>query len=150
MAEKKQARTKRIETANEIIRIIASHGRNFLCNHSDGAAYGEPLRYAEFFDSATTGRLRYRDRGRRFSIVDVCSRGEWRGFCDGGTLRDVIERLRDYIISGKLERLVYVRNYWGYGGDADVANNKLEALYIREGLSQATPGTSEAMGVERE
>ncbi|SIT50469.1 conserved hypothetical protein [Paraburkholderia piptadeniae] len=78
--------------ANQLIRVIASHGRRFFyCVPTD--------RYA---------RIELDPRGRVWFIDDYSAKpiythnyGNWRGFTHGGTLRDLVDDMRDYIMTGK-------------------------------------------------
>lgn len=134
---KKKAKSHRLDVANRILKTIGSHGRLFFSNHSDGACHGEPKRYAEFF-FAYNGRLKYRDRWRG-TEVDITRPGKWRGFADGGTLRRVVEHLRDFIIRGK-EGVVFVREYWGYqDSEQEACNAALLRIYEDEGMVAPSP-----------
>lgn len=83
----------RVEHANQLIRIIGSHGRRFFY-------YAKDTRYARF-------ELR---NGRVYFIDDYSDRAiythrtgftsHWRGFTHGGTLRALVEDMRDYITDG--------------------------------------------------
>lgn len=110
-AEKQQ----RLIEANRIIKVIASHGRRFFfCK--------EKNTFAEFyFDDH--GILWLRDEYTQKSIY-VCCNGRWRYFSNGGTLRDIIRALRDYIrlneplnagIFGPWANWICDRDLWGYG-----------------------------------
>ena len=63
----------------------------------------------------------------RGSRVFVSYRGEWRGFSHGGTLRSLIEAMRDYIRCGTPihpEIIAPAMSYgdmWGYGAEAAAA-----------------------------
>lgn len=130
---RKLAQQHRLAVANRILRTIGNHGRLFFSNYSDGACAGQRKRYAEFF-FAPSGRLKYRDRGRSAAVVDVCASGSWGKFTDGGTLRRVVEHLRDYIMHGH-GGTVLVREYWGYSDlDRALCNNELLEIYEAEGM----------------
>jgi hypothetical protein len=85
----KQAKLKRLELANKVIKAIASCGRNHL-------SYGDRV-----------GSLRLDDNWRcwytdPYSGRDIYThyRGRWRYFTCGGTLKSLIERLSDYVCKG--------------------------------------------------
>ena len=135
---RKQAKQDRLAVANRILRTIGNHGRLFFSNYSDGASAGEPKRYAEFF-VAPSGRLKYRDRGRLAKEVDIAHHGRWAGFTHGGTLRQVVEHLRDYIIHGR-GGTVLVQEYWGYGeSEREACNAALRLIYEAEGMVAPPP-----------
>lgn len=130
---RKQARRQRLEVGNRNLRTIGNHGRQFFSNHSDDAWPEDPKRYAEFF-FAPSGRLKYRDRGRLAKEVDIAHHGRWAGFTDGGTLRRVVEHLRDYIIHGR-GGTVLVREYWGYSeSEREACNAALRRIYEADGM----------------
>lgn len=128
----------RTDVANEIIRIIASHGRHFLSMNSDRRAIEPSARVSRF--EWVGGRLYYRDKytdkllyvhhDARFGILN-------RGFSDGGTLRAVVLHLRDFI-RGK--SVVNIRHFgpwpewvcggdlWGYGDEMDAVRSKIAEL----------------------
>lgn len=102
----------RVEHANELIRLIASCGREFF-------RHGETIAHMEI------------DKRGKVWFVDqyTCSRiythysGRWRGFNHGGTMRRLIEALRDYITKGDMlnPRIIAPidfykdgSNLWGY------------------------------------
>ena len=110
-------KAERLAKANEFIRIIATHGRKFF-NHE-----------------GSISRLLFDDQGR-VSFFDSYSKryvytygnGRWKGFTNGGTLRNLIVRLREYI-QGKIEtgdqlfmilpmynrnKLMWPDHPWGY------------------------------------
>tara|TARA_R110001606_G_scaffold8453_3_gene37202 strand:+ start:5382 stop:5849 length:468 start_codon:yes stop_codon:yes gene_type:complete len=101
----------RVEHANELIRLIASCGREFF-RHGETVAHMEIDQRGKvwFVDEYTRRRIytHYRD--------------DWRGFNHGGTLRNLIEDLRDYISKGETlnplvitpKRLRDHSNIWGY------------------------------------
>ncbi len=134
---RKKAKLHRLDVANRILKTIGSHGRLFFSNHSDGACHGEPKRYAEFF-FAYNGRLKYRDRWRG-TEVDITRPGKWRGFADGGTLRRVVESLRDFIIHDEFEWIL-VREHWGYeDSEREACNAALRRIYEAEVMISPSP-----------
>ena len=110
MSDEKQLRCQR---ANSFIRIVGSHGRRFFYNKKRN----------EF------ARLEIDHRGRIWLIDEYQGariythyRYRWRGFSNGGTLRMIVERLRDYVRTGNLlpRGIIYWPkwycdgNLWGY------------------------------------
>ncbi|HDR9174350.1 TPA: hypothetical protein QDB23_001562 [Burkholderia vietnamiensis] len=81
----------RLDHSNRLIVAIASHGRRFF--------------YSQQRDRFA--RLELDARGRVWFVDDYSGRriythhsGRWRGFTHGGTLRSLVERMRDYITTG--------------------------------------------------
>ncbi|MDH0847430.1 hypothetical protein N5D66_05710 [Delftia tsuruhatensis] len=112
------SKAERLAHANALIEVISRHGRRFFRNRESGAI----------------ARLELDARGRVWLIdeyrgarVYVAYGGEWRGFTHGGTLRDLIAALRDYIQRGELLHPEYIApscmdpkngDIWGYGAEA--------------------------------
>lgn len=135
-----KAKLRRLDVANRILRTIHIHGPLVFSDHADSACQGKSNRYAEFF-WGSTGRLKYRDRWSGIAI-DVCSRGRWRFFWDGETMRGVVKNLRDFIISGK-EGVVFVDKSWGYKqSERKVCNAALLRIYAAEGMYPQPPKSS--------
>ncbi|SCZ33073.1 MULTISPECIES: hypothetical protein [Burkholderia] len=100
----------RVEHANNLIRAIASHGRRFFY-HADGDRYAK-------LELDARGRVWFVDDYTQKRVYTHDTRGRWRGFTHGGTLRSLVERMRDYITTGwPLPRGVIAPPY--LGGDAD-------------------------------
>ena len=102
----------RVDHANELIRLIASCGREFFRN-------GETVAHMEIDKH---GKIWFVDDYTRRRIYTHYS-GRWRGFSHGGTMRDLIKELRDYISKGKTlnPRIIASKgfyedgsNIWGY------------------------------------
>lgn len=107
----------RLETANKMLTTIASCGRKFFA-HEDRVSQ---------FDIDHRGRVWFTDKYTRKRIY-VQYKGNWRGFSDGGTLRALVERLRDFITQGKAlpsgifgpwPEWVCGGDLWGYGADME-------------------------------
>ena len=110
----------RCETANNFIHCISTHGRKF------------------FHHKGETSRLELDERGRVW-FVDKYSkkriythyRYDWRGFTEGGTLRNLVKHLRDYIKTGKHlpHSALFFPDWacdgdiWGYGEDMEIIQN---------------------------
>jgi len=102
----------RLEHANELIRLISSYGRQFF-NHEGQIAS---------FHLDRRGRVWFLDEYTKALIYTHYS-GRWRKFNHGGTMRDIVERLRDYIkkddklpisIICPERRNIDDGNIWGY------------------------------------
>lgn len=105
----------RAEHANQLIQIIAAHGRQFFrCSKTGNVARME-------VDSR--GRVWFHDyyTQKRIFTHETPFGNKWRGFTSGGTLRSLVEDIRDYIVSGKLLSRGLIgpqrfdsSNIWGY------------------------------------
>lgn len=97
--------------ANEVIRLIATHGRKFFSHDDRVAELQLDGRGRVWFLDAYSGVRIYTHYSRR-----------WKGFSHGGTMRGVIECLRNYIKQGEPLPLDIIcparqsmdRNIWGY------------------------------------
>jgi hypothetical protein len=116
----KYTKAERLAHANQLIQIMASHGRRF------------------FFDAKQqrTAHLLLTDRGHIYFVDDYTGKAiythetgftnKWRGFSHGHTLRTLVEMMRDYVTKGVqipfsyigLERSFTVGNIWGYDEDS--------------------------------
>lgn len=107
---------KRVKNANELIKLISEHGRKF------------------FEHKGVIATLELDKRGRVWLVDEYTkariythSSGRWSGFHHGGTLRDLVSLMRDYITNGTLIHIDWIaptrRNpdngdIWGYGKEA--------------------------------
>jgi len=133
---KNELKVARLEHANQLIRLIASHGRKFFSHKDRIAELSLDQRGRIWLCDDYTGQLIY----THYS-------GRWREFSHGGTMRDFIVILRDYIQYGKqlpLGIICYERrgmhdgNVWGYDPD--------EAMKLRDackGLPLFIPNAAE-------
>ncbi len=138
----KVTKQQRLEHANELIQVIAQHGRRFFYNVTRNA----------------TARFELDHRGRVWFIDDYSGtriythrsgfQSNWRGFSHGGTLRDLVERMRDYIVTGQPlsphwlgpERSFSNGNIWGYEPDAmEAVRREGAALPIIRRPAEASP-----------
>jgi hypothetical protein len=106
----------RLAKANEFIWVIATHGRKFF-NHQGAIS-------RLLFDGQ--GRVSFWDSYSK-KYIYAYANCRWNGFTNGGTMRDLITRLREYI-QGKIKtgddlfpKLGLIRNReifpdhpWGY------------------------------------
>lgn len=83
----------RLEKANQLIKAIAECGRRFFYNkeHNRTAAIELDPRGRVWLIDDYTGKRIYTHYSHR-----------WRGFSHGGTLKQVVEHLRDFITHGTL------------------------------------------------
>lgn len=120
----KQERAKR---ANALLQTISEHGRRFF--HHDG-------RVARF-EVDERGRVWFIDAYSQKRIYTHYT-GRWRGFTLGGTMRWLIESLRDYIRTGKVivghfgpwPDEICRGDLWGYGDDMRAIRKKAVELAI--------------------
>jgi hypothetical protein len=137
----------RLQHANDLIRVIASHGRRFFWH--GGVNVYDPVTKVSAWESADRYASLELRHGRVYFIDDYTKKSvythktgitnRWKGFSHGGTLRALVEDMRDYIIHGtKIDRWKIViqsinqddltRNIWGYGLEA--GNAVREAAYL--------------------
>ena len=102
----------RIENANQVLRVISSHGRRFFWSQTHN-------RVSHFI--RTTTAVYYVDHWTG-SIIDTATDKDWHGFTNGSTLRRLVEDLAQYIRTGEpissehFGPWSYCRgDLWGYG-----------------------------------
>lgn len=125
----------RLETANQIIKIISEHGRHFFSTNSYPPHHTEIPRISHFV-FAGNGRLWFVDKYTQRRIYTSYRRGRWRGFSDGGTLRSLVENLADYITKadpirrhfGPWPDYLCGGDLWGYGPDMDIVRQRIYTL----------------------
>lgn len=113
----------RLSAVNEFIKVIASCGRNFLSENSDKRNKVESP-FISFMEVDKNGKVWYTDRYTKKRIY-THYKYDWRGFSEGGTLRGIVDGLRDFIKRGETFRKEYFqadmgngfKNPWGYGED---------------------------------
>jgi len=108
----------RVALANQALKIIGTYGRRFFYNERTNA-------YA-IFEVDPRGVVWFVDEKTQTSIrIDKDNKTrQWFGFSHGGGLRDLVERLYEYIVSARLVsrfNLGFERydgsNIWGYPED---------------------------------
>jgi len=107
--------SQRLDQANELIQVIASHGRRFFYST-------QKQRYARV-ELDPRGRVWWVDdySGQRIYTHQTPFGNKWRGFSHGGTLRSLAEAIRDYVVHGTPIppwRIAPQQSYgdlWGYG-----------------------------------
>lgn len=117
--------TERVEHANALIKVIASHGREFFGRKGAIAT----------LELDKNGKVWFVDEYTKCRIY-THYRGRWRGFSHGGTLRDLVCAMRDYITKGKQLPITWIApirinpehgDIWGYGTEARTAAREAAA-----------------------
>jgi hypothetical protein len=128
---KNQEKEHRKDLANNIIKIIAAHGRGFFY-HKGNISRFEIL----------NGRVWFHD-GYSNKKIYTHYTGRWNGFTEGGTLRSVVIMLRDYIQGKKDINLRYFGPWskvycdgdlWGYGSDMETVRDQISKCVFTEVL----------------
>ena len=121
----RQARIDRVAHANALIKVISDHGRRFFWN--------DPDKRVAKLELDQRGKVWWVDdyRGTRVCIEKMGGdEHSWRGFSHGGTLKQLVQMMRDYIKTGKQLPIWYIcpgrltpgnANIWGYDGEAAAA-----------------------------
>ena len=106
----------RVDLVNKIVRVIGDNGRNFF-KYKD--------RYAKM-EIGSRGHIYWIDEYTEARIYTHCEWSDWRGFSNGGTLKDVVKELRDFVRTGERVKVNIFGPYpdwycngdlWGYGDD---------------------------------
>lgn len=108
--QKGQEKFRRLDAANELVRVISAHGRRFFFSQSKDRV----------------GHFHFNNRLRLFWVDEYTGKaillpneyGKWGGFSHGGTLRAFIQALGDYVRKGHKIDHGYLkprpRHVWGY------------------------------------
>lgn len=112
----KYTKQERLNHANELIKVISEHGRRFFYNQKNDC-----LSELKIDDN---GKVWFKDDYTQKWVFTHKTNwtNKWKGFSHGGTLRDLIEQMREYIIKGTqihegyigLKRSYQDGNVWGY------------------------------------
>jgi hypothetical protein len=115
VASKSAEKHQRAEHVNQVIKIIADHGRRFFYNATTQVYSSMHVdRYGKvwFVDHYT---------GKAILTTETAWGGRWKGFSNGGTLKDLVKEFRDYIRTGEPLHPGYLgperfddSNIWGY------------------------------------
>ena len=127
VSKEKQAR---LDHANQLIQIISSHGRRFF--------FSEKQQRTASLIMALNGRIWFVDdyTGKAIYTHKTGFNHNWRGFSHGGTLRTLVEMMRDYVSKGVqipayylgCERSFTNGNIWGYSPEEMQAVREKAAL----------------------
>ena len=124
----------RLEKSNEFIAVIAGCGRRFF----------EHKGFVSTLELSETGRVFFIDYYTKKRIYTHRKYCRWDGFTSGGTLKSLVENLRDFITQGKTLRAEYFqpdmgngfKNPWGYGDDI----LKVKSAAIKLGIAHKQAG----------
>lgn len=107
-------RTKRLENVNELIQFIAEtdHARH---NPTLGTKENGGITPGHFFFAAN-GFLYYVDSYTKAHIRPLLHAG-WDAFSEGGTMREVVQQLAEFILDGKQGFLNDYKEIWGWQFD---------------------------------
>jgi len=105
----------RLKNANEFIAVIASCGRKFF----------EHKGFVSTLELSPTGRVFFIDYYTKKRIYTHRKYVRWHGFTSGGTMKMIVECLRDFITRSETMNANYFqpemengfKNPWGYGED---------------------------------
>lgn len=105
----------RLKNANEFIAVIARCGRKFF----------EHKGFVSTLELSQTGRVFFIDYYTKKRIYTHRKYVRWDGFTSGGTMKSMVESMRDFITKGSQMRADYFQptmnngfgNPWGYGED---------------------------------
>ena len=106
----------RVNHVNALIATISDHGRRFFYNA------GRDQRAKMML--SRTGHIYFQD-DYSGKLIYVAYQGRWRGFSHGGTLKNLVERLADYIRTGDPLSIDWIgperfdqSNIWGYSQES--------------------------------
>lgn len=85
------AKQARLELANQLIAIIAAHGRQFFRNSKDGF-----VSRLELDERGKVWFIDYYSKKRIYTHPTTFT-NRWQGFSSGGTLRNLVENMRDFV-----------------------------------------------------
>ena len=132
-------REQRCLVANEFIRVIARHGRQFFRHPVIRNPQTVDDYRVAWFQLDGRGRLWFHDAFSEKRIY-THREGRWRGFTNGGTLLGLVKLLRDYILGrhelpmgalGPWPKDVCGGDLWGYGDSMNDVRRECAALVER-------------------
>jgi hypothetical protein len=118
----------RLENANKLLVSIASCGRQFFYHKGNVSQ----------FELDSRGRVWFIDGYNGTRVYTHYTLGSWRGFSEGGTLRELVIALRDYIVHGDsightlgpFAGWYCEGDPWGYGSDMQTIRQCADRLGI--------------------
>lgn len=101
--------SERVDHANALIKLIATHGRKFLSH--DGTIANMEL--------GKGGKVFYMDPYTRRRVYTNREHVQWSGFNEGGTMKSLISHLKRYILEGTPvdKRLIANPGFYQDGGN---------------------------------
>lgn len=130
------SKKERLEIANKLIDVIAACGRKFFAKEERVSKFEIDARGKIWFIDAYSQKRIYTHH-----------KGRWRGFTNGGTLRALVENLRDFINNGTQISNPYTfgpwpdhiaqGDLWGYGDDMQAVRDAALSLGITKTKSDA-------------
>lgn len=135
-------RIERARTANLLLDGIASLGRRFFDHTRHGGAVSR-------FEINPSGRVYFVDGYRGAQIATLHPKASWRGFSEGGTLRQLVEHLSAFVmwgtpiprhLLGPWPDWMCGGDLWGYGAEMEVVRDIADRLGIR--AEAETPAAS--------
>lgn len=131
----------RCEQVNELLRVIASCGRQFFRGKR-----GESTRFA-YMGVSSQGHIYFYDLYPVYTHYE----GDWNKFQYGGTLQCFVKKLRDYIRSGEKvgdyslgpwPEWVNGGDLWGYGDDMHLVREAAVKLGIYKDYAPTSTSNS--------
>ena len=119
-------REQRLRNANALLVVIAYHGRHFFL-HAGKVSY---------LEIAENGRVWFHDSYSQRKVY-THTNGRWRGFTEGGTLRSLVQELKDYVVHGRTlstrklgpwPAWICEGDLWGYGEEMRTVRQVAQAL----------------------
>ncbi len=114
VTKQRAARLERLRHVNTLIEVISRHGRRFFWN--------DQAKRVARMEMDARGKLWWVDdyQGKRICIEKMGGyEHDWRGFSHGGTLKDLVQMMRNYVKTGYQIHSGYIAvSYWGYPEDA--------------------------------
>lgn len=135
--EQMKERNERLRKANLLIQTIATTGHNFFFHKGN----------ISHFQLGSQWRIWFVD-GYAGTRVFVYGNHRWRGFSEGGTLKELVKQLRDYIAHdikiasalGPFPGWYSNGDPWGYEGDmAKVRDRAIELGIVDIGTIDSSP-----------
>jgi hypothetical protein len=134
---KELTKEQRLEAANALLEVIGDCGRGFF------KCEGKRARLS--LDES--GRVWLKDdyTGKDINTLKF---GDWIGFSHGGTLKGLIESLRDFIVTGvqlnhrnlgPWPQWLCDGDLWGYGKDMETVREAARQLSIIEAQAEGVP-----------
>lgn len=123
----KSAKAARVIEANKLIKIISSYGRRFFYSERDDRVAHMTI--------DQRGHIYFHDDYNGKAIYTAYT-GRWSGFSHGGTLKELVCAMADYIRTGEQIHIDWIGperiritdgNIWGYAPD-EMAKCRADAL----------------------